>query len=418
MKRALLATVLLSLASCDEDGPDQLCERLLVNRDGTFAELVSETSRARFGTQGEALSVTVFAPISSCVSDVLRASVELYDARNAPVESKAVTVSAQSGVVRANVVFTPQSAGSYLLRVSFEPSLGARNERIDIVARPALDAGLVVTLPVSVSSCLEPVWPVSGDSVACEGEGARVDVFSADGGVQTFSGQHLVVAGGALWSIAAAQLERRVFEDGVLRLTHQADGFPARLTPAMHGADFALRVDSFDRLTLVTVADGGLTKTTTRHGQRSAPAWFFSDDARVYLVDLPDFPACTGRPDCDELGGLFAVEPGLVWRRDVLGLARLDALLWPLSTTSTPVTSLDTRALAASPPQGPFELLPLWVEAPASPNAGDAVLARWLSGALWLSRWPHSRVLRVGGQFIALSEEGDRSVRLIPLQPP
>lgn len=412
MFRAFAITLFLVLVGCDEQ-PDHLCDRQFVTRSGTESLALNPVSLV---TQGDEAEVTVFAPLSSCVSDVLRASAELYDATNAPVAISAINVAAQSGVVRSSVVFTPQTPGSYLLRVAFEPSLGARSQRVDVVARPSLDAGVIVTLPVPRSSCLEPVWPVSADSVACEREAAQVDVFSSDGGVQTFGGQRLAVANGALWSIApsSSRLERRVFENGTLRLTHQADGFSARLTPAMHGRDFALRADTFDRLNLVTVTDGGLTKTTTRHQQRSAPAWFFYDDARVYLVSGVAFPECFGLPECDEAGGLIAVEPGVAWRFQL----SLDAFQWPISTTATPTLSLELRVRASSPPQGPFERLPLWVEAPANANLDDAVLVNWATGGLSLSLWPYSRVLRVGGHFVALTEENEHSVRIVPLQPP
>ena len=159
--------------------------------------------------------------------------------------------------VSVSFVFTPSQPGVHTLKVAFEPSLGVRSVLIDVARDGLSGASTRVPLPAG-ASCV--TWPLSDDTVACEEQGAGfVSVSSVDGGLTRFSGAELVVADDVLWSIDGTSntLERRVFEDGGVRVTHRFPNFPVTPTPALHDVDVALRYRASGMLTRVRVTPTG-----------------------------------------------------------------------------------------------------------------------------------------------------------------
>lgn len=368
------------------------------------------------GVVGAPVSVAVFAPLSACPSDTLRADATLIDPDDLAVERLSVappTVNA-SRAVGTTLTFTPGKPGLYTLKVSFEPSLGVRSFFIDVAA-DGLRAGQVTRVPIpNGSNCYtNALWPLADDTVACEARGPGVvSITSVDGGLHTFPGSHLVVAGAVLWSIhpALQQLERRAWEDGGVRVTHTFPNFAARATPGMHDVDLALRFRPAGQLARVVVlSDGGFNVEEFRADALGSTAEAFFVEASDELFRWGG-DACFGGFNCNNaFVDLVAVEPGLVWRSEL----QFEVTAFKRPTTPSASTSVMT---VSHRPESPglvtesFERVPLWLEQ----NVGSRrLLISARDGGLELTAWPRSEVLRVGRQHLVLTEAQAQFVRVI-----
>ena len=403
VRGSVIALACVFATSCGPDNPTK-CERQQISPAGVPATPVDVTGVPELLVADEPAVLRVFAPLTSCVSDAPTASVELFDGDNFPVAVDAPQVVNRAGLISAELTFTPSTPGTYFLRATFEPNLGARSTTFLVVGPAALDAGVRISLPMELSSCRDGVWPLSNDAVACESEG--VDVFFADGGVQHFDGGALAAAGSVLWSLNLGTLERRVHEGGVLRVTHAVAGFSERPLAAMHGETFAIRRDARGTPTLIRT-DGANVDTSTVSEVDGAP--FIYDSKRLIQLNAN---ACVAE-NCEGFSPL-AIEPTHVWSWDRIDPRFLRAWPLPFGVVTGVPTLLPGRPVAQERARGPFERLPLWLErSPREPGV-DAVLVSFDDGALHMSVWPRSRVLRVGSHVVVLQESDAFTVRLVP----
>ena len=417
MRRLVLLT-LFALTACPPPVEPE-CQRVLVDVNGNtnrgFAGGIGggtgNTNASPLGVTGVEQTLTLFAPLSSCVSDTLRADVTVLDPDNQPLAPQR-GVPARLGVegaVKMTVTFTPAKPGTHSIHVAFEPSLGVRTLLLDVAADGL--AGLTTRVPIPTgANCLSnALWPLTDDTVACEERGrGQVSITSSDGGLTQFPGEQLVVVDTVLWSINAASssLERRVFEDGGVRLTDAFANFPAVATPGMHDVDLALRFRTNGRLNLVRL--GRSIIELPLDGQVGPPlAYFAEDDDTVFRWSQVDCGfGCTNFPD------LVAVEPGFVWRGgdafgQVPGGARVSGFVRPTAQSDTLRFSLPHQPEPVSTPAFGFERIPLWLGV-----SGKRVLVSVQNEALVFTAWPATGVLRVGRRHVVLTDPALDFVRV------
>ena len=422
MRAALLFAVFALLPACSP--PPLECARQLIDvtgaPNGGFAGGGPGTT-SPLGVVGSPVSVGVFAPLSACPSDTLRADVTLVDPDNLPMMNLTVTqpVRNLSMGVGSTLTFTPDEPGLYALKVSFEPALGVRSLFID-VAVDGMRAASVVRVPIpNGANCdTNALWPLSDDTVACEARGPGVvSVTSVDGGVRTFPGSHLVVADTVLWSIhpALEQLERRVWEDGGVRLTHVFPNFAATPTPGMHDVDVALRYRPASILArMVVLPDAGFSVEDFRSDALGgSPEAFFvepSDELFRWNEDL-----CLSSFNCGNFfTDLVAVEPGLVWRSELVfdGSASRSTGFTRPTLPSNVVSAMTVPHRPESPGfvTDSFERVPLWL----AQNVGTRrLLVSGRDGGFELSAWPRTEVLRVGRHHLVLTDAQADFVRVV-----
>jgi hypothetical protein len=426
MRSGLLVLVALSLVACPPPTEPQ-CSRFLVdlngNPTGGFGGGPGVSNVTPVGFVGEPMRLTVFAPLSACETDELRGDVTGIDPDNVPLMpllNDGVTRQ-PNGIVKAVVTLTPAKLGLHAVKLAFEPSLGARTVLFDVAVDGLSNPSTRVPIPTGENCTVNATWPVSDDTVACEERTSGfVSLNSSDGGTQRFRGEHLVVVDNVLWSVngPTTTLERRVFEDGGLRLTDSFPNFPSIATPAMQDVNLALRFRSNGRLTRVrTFPDGGSSVIELLLDGNAGPplAYFAEDDDVIFRWSQVEcaFNNCVNLPD------VAGVEPGFVWRftPNAFGepqfLPRIEGFTRPTTVAnSSPKITLayDTEPIV-SPSYG-FERLPLWL-GPKSVASGDRrVLLSMTDGGVSMSSWPRSEVLRVGRQHVVLSDSTPGFVRV------
>ena len=419
--------LLLALTACPSPPPiDQNCVRQLIDSSGNLdmsgvgGGPGLTVTTPPLGVVGSPLTVAVFAPLTSCASDTLRAEVKVFDADNMPVPATLggpPTHVGVDGAVKTSFTFTPASPGLHTVHVAFEPSLGVRSLLIQVASEGIHGTLTRVPIPTGANCKANALWPLSDDTVACEQRAlGLVTLTSSDGGTTQFTGSQLVVVDTVLWSIDGARsvLERRVFEDGGVRLTHHFDDFPAIATPAMHDVDRALRFRLGGQLTLVRLAVTGDRVVELGVAGNVGPplALFAEDDDTLFRWSDTDcsFTSCVNFVD------LVAVEPGFVWRR-LSGFAEAPQI--PINGFARPTTLQDAtpqftltypQESLATPAQS-FERLPLWLNVDV--GVGERVLVSVENGALVLTAWPRAQVLRVGRHQLVLDDPDPGYVRLI-----
>jgi hypothetical protein len=422
MTRLLVSSLLLLLTACPPP-TDQTCQRVLVDPNGSTNQgfgggPATGNQPAPLGVVGTPITLSFFAPLSACVSDPLRADVTALDPDNLPltmrVDSAPARVGAE-GAVKLTITFTPIKPGSHALRVSFEPSLGARTQLLDVAADGLAGLTTRVPIPTGANCAANALWPLSDDTVACEERSTGfTSITSADGGLSRFPGEQLVVVDTVLWSIDATTttLERRVFEDGGLRVTHRFPNFPAIATPAMHDVDLAPRFRANGRLAVVQLTSNGSTVLETNLDGSAGPplAYFIEADRSVFRWSPGD---CSS--GCVNLSDLIALEPGLVWRGSssfdevpvgpkARGFAR------PTTLDATPRFTLSQQPDPVSTPAWAFERIPLWLGASAGTSR---VLVSVENDALVFTAWPPHDVLRVGRHHLVLADPDLGFVRVV-----
>lgn len=417
---------LLLLCACPPP-LEQTCQRVLVSASGNANQDFgggpgTNDPRPPLGIVGTPLTVTFFAPLSACVSDALRADVTSLDPDNLPLavrlDGDPVRVGFE-GAVKLSIAFTPTRPGLHTLHVAFEPSLGARTQLVEVASDGLAGLTTRVPIPPGANCAAGALWAVADDTVACEERASGfVSVTSADGGLTRFPGEQLVVVDTVLWSINAASttLERRVFEDGGVRVTHTFPNFPSVATPAMHDVGLALRYRANGRLALVQLTRSGSTvREVLPEGQVGAPLAYFVEDGgsvfRSSSVECP-FDVCVNLPD------VVALDPGLVWRLsqvfDGVSVAHLSGYTRPTTLLdSTPRFTLSHAVDPIAMPAYGFERLPLWLTPPT--GGAQRVLVTVENEALLFSAWPRSQVLRVGRHHLVLADPNPGFVRVIRL---
>lgn len=430
MRGGLLTLVVMLLWACPEPIEPQ-CARFLVDVNGNpTGGFVGGGpgggpgggSITPVGFVGTPMTLTVFAPLSACETDAVRGDITATDPDNVQLTPMVVDPPTRSagGAVRAQVSLTPAKVGLHTVKVAFEPSLGARTVLVDVALDGLRNPSRRVPIPTGENCTVNATWPLSDDTVACEERAnGYVSLTSSDGGLVRFRGEQLVVVGDVLWSVdgPATTLERRVFEDGGLRLTDSFPNFPATATPAMHDVNLALRFRSNGRLTRVrTLPDGGSSVLElSLDGLAGPPLAYFAEDNDVVFrwsqVEC-SFNNCVNVPD------LTGVEPGFMWRGPqrpfepqvvplVQGFSR------PITLgNSSPKISLGYDTETPVTPAYGFERLPLWLGPRSATSSERRVLVSMSGGVLTLSSWPRAEVLRVGRQHLVLSDPDPGFVRV------
>ncbi len=364
---------------------------------------------AVLGTVGVPVTLTFFAPLTSCVSDALRldAVVNDPDAFSTPAVPPGALEQSIFSSVKANVTFTPTRPGLHTVKVAFEPSLGVRSRFVEVVADGL--SGQVIRVPIPAGANRSPgIWPLGDDTVASEVRSVDDITISSTAGTLThFRGTQLVVAGQVLWSIdpLTSTLERRVFEDGGVRLTHSVPGFPAIPTPALQEPDFALRYRTSGRLSSVSVwPDGGLRVNDHSYDARVVPPLaYFGGDGWVMRWSLEDCAFGT----CSNLGDLAALDAQFVWRHSPPGGLR--GFARPTNLVDSPLLLAHTPD-ALSSPLAAFERLPLWLR---TQSEDWKVLVTATDAGFQFTGWPRSEVLRVGREHVLLTDEDPGFVRVV-----
>lgn len=417
----LLPLSLVALCACPPPvEPD--CQRLLVDVSGNvnhFAGGLGGGTGSGFppplGFAGSPQNVTLFAPLSSCVSDTLRVDVSVLDPDGRELVAEVGTPArfGVDGAVNVDVGFTPSKAGLHTIRVAFEPSLGARSLLLEVASDGLSGLTTRVPIPAGANCLANALWPLSDDTVACEERATgRVSLTSADGGLVQFSGGQLVVVDTVLWSIDAVtnSLERRVFEDGGVRLTDSFPHFPPVATPGMHDVDRALRFRSNGRLSLVRLkSTGTLVQEFQLDGQVGPPLAYFSEDNDTIFRWSP--LSCTFS-NCTNFEDLVALEPGYVWAPhnffEQPGAPRVSGFARPNDSVAPARFSLFHAAEPVTTPAFAFERMPLWL----STGGTRRVLVSVERGSITLSFWP-AGVLRVGRHHVVLTDPDPAVVRVV-----
>jgi hypothetical protein len=349
--------------------------------------------------------VKVFAERSVCEVDKTRLSAraELRGPDNFPVTDVSVSAPqvalavADSGAPRVQVqtvsvevTFTPSRGGQHLMQVFFEPMLDGRSVLVD-VGEPRVDPPSVRVRVPSWAECVDQPWPVSADAVACERSTKRVEVYVSDGGVSSFDGEQLVVAGSVLWSVEAAtsELERHVFVDGGLVLTDVFAGFSTRTVRSMHDERSALRARNSGALVLARVES-----SLVEFGwpSNSVNELLFIDGERLFS-EVP-----CGSERCF---GFHGVEPEMLWTVENLG-AGVGGVRRPIPVDHRGQDLILQRKveLPQAPERG-FERVPLWLPVEGT---GLSALVNADRPSLGLTVWNRSHVIRVGKQFVVLKD--------------
>lgn len=424
MRGALFTLAVSSLLACPPPGPMD-CSRFLVDTNGNptggFGGGPAGGMVNPVGFVGVPINLTVFAPLSACETDSVRADVTAIDPDNEPLTPALDGVSRQGmGAVRAVVSLTPAKVGLHSVKVSFEPSLGTRTVLVEVALDGLRNPSMRVPIPTGENCTVNATWPLSDDTVACEERASGfVSLTSSDGGALRFRGEQLVVVGDVLWSVngPTTTLERRVFEDGGLRVTNSFANFPAIATPAMHDVNLALRFRSNGRLTRVRMfPDGGTSVLElSLDGLAGPPLAYFAEDNDVMFrwsqVDC-SFNNCVNLPD------LAGVEPGFVWRSPQRSFEpqvapRVEGFTRPTTLAdSTPAITLAYDVESMATPAYGFERLPLWLGMRSAGMSDRRVLISRTDGGFSMSSWPRAEVLRVGREHVVLSDPNPGFVRV------
>lgn len=402
--RALLFLPLLAGCWAPPVAP---CRREPVVERGQVARLVIDSANPAppLGLPGAPLSVTAFAPLSACSADSNRLTVrvELVGPDNFVVSDALITEPrlvravpevdghppVEVDMVAVDVTFTPSLPGQYLMHVIFEPMLGVRTLLLD-VGEPRLDPPSVRVRVPSWAECVDQPWPLGAEVVACERSTRRVELHSADGGLSSFDGEQLVVAGPVLWSVEAAtnELQRRVFVDGGLVLTDAFAGFGTRTVPGMHDERSALRVRTSGELTLVRV-ESPLSPVPS---PANSEALLYLDGQEVLAESACDTERCFG---------LQGLEPEMAWTVENLGVGVVGFKRPFQSVRVIPDAVLRRPWHRPQIPARGFERLPLWLPVEGT---GLSALVNADRQPLAFTVWNRAEVLRVGKHFVLLKD--------------
>jgi hypothetical protein len=260
-----------------------------------------------------------------------------------------------------------------------------------------------VTVPVpDLASCVYGVWPVAADAVACERASSTVELHRADGSVEVFSGEQLVVVESVLWSVdpATSTLSRREYRDGGLQVLDTFPGIDPRPLPSLHDTDVALRAGLDHQLHIVRAGGSTITLFIDVGSFFSQVLWV--DENALHIAGA----GCPTSPCVDDLRGL---DGDFVWEGNLSSPGQLVALRRPLSADRATAFSLRVVSESIAFPVRGFDVLPLWLPSTDSVS----VLVSSAGTGLSLSAWNRAEVLRVGRRFVVL-KDSNNSVLLAP----
>ena len=410
-----LSLLLAALCGCSPAQPDD-CVRHLADVNGSLNRGAAggvgggtggapPLNPAVLAAVGAPVTLTFFAPLTSCVSDTLRIDAVAIDpeGRSAPAMQVGALEQTVFSAVKANVTFTPTRPGLHTLKVAFEPSLGARSRFVEVAADGLSGQVLRVPIPLGAAG----LWPLADDTVASELRSVDDITISSTAGMLThFRGTQLVVAGPVLWSIdpLTQMLERRVFEDGGVRLTHSFPDFPEVPTPALQEEHFALRYRASGQLSTVSISpDGGFrVDDHSFYARVDPPLAYYGASGSLKRWSLEECPF-----PCSNIEDLAAVDAQFVWRHSpATGLTGVSRT----ARFDDPPLQLAHSPEALSSPPAAFERLPLWLRTQSDDRS---VLVSATDAGLQFTGWRRSEVLRVGRDHVLLTDEVPGFVRVV-----
>lgn len=378
LTRCALLAALLSGCPMDEG----VCEPV---NDLSF----SPTPPERVGFVDAPVSLVLSAARIPCLSDapLVNATVTITGPDDVPhALNPQVTVRSRTGgLVEAVVDVRFPLEGTWAVRASFDPSLGAQTRLVHVAHVAALDAPLA---HVELSgACVGAPWPLSAHAIVCEREDEHVEVLDADGGVQTFPGAQLAVVDAeapVLWSRRADVLERR---DEALVVTDQWAGTSSRPLAGLHDVDSAVRFST----------DGGfLVVAPFPVDLSSARPALAVDGVRVGVTNGGNgltWNGCLVPEGCPT--SLRGLEGGLRWGSDG---GELIAQQLPAFETEPPRARLRLDALIPPSPARPSVDEPVLLDAESA-----RVVVSDSEAGLVFTAWPAARLWRVGRRFVLLT---------------
>jgi hypothetical protein len=381
------AAVWVGLAGCTPPAPPVIREQC-PRSSSVSVEFVDFPNFDFLGLEGQPVELVFNSPLTTCEGDVLSARIEGVGSDGVPFELEPGPVSEHAGApAQVRPRFTPPGPGLFTFRVAFEPSLGVRTTYLVVAAVPrSTPAGIDLAI-----DCDDP-WPLTADTIACESVTNGVELFSVDGGYQSFDGAALAVAGDVLWSVSnAGVLERRTFEDGGLALTHQHAGFSHQPMPSEQGAEFALRLTTEFRANLIN-ADAGSRVTVDNYGFM----------VLVHPLGLSHTP-CAPSGLC--IGPVVGADPRAVWIRDRF---QVIAMPRPIARGQFGALNFPSAQVTSTEPTNHFERIPFWLRT----SQGTEVLLSMDLGEPSAIALPRDQVLKVGREFLALALP-DGGVRIV-----
>lgn len=401
MLRPWLSLVWLLLTTgCPE--PVETCRRSVIDRRGQLGSLTPQP--LALAVVGDPVEVTVFAPLSSCVSDELAVRARLFDPENLEVAVELIEPPRVgfNGVVTARFRFTPSRDGAFTLETGFEPSLGVRNTTVFVAADGAAAPFVRVPRP---SGC-DFAWPLADTVIACELLDAGLSLVRADGGLTAFEGTDLVVAGDVLWSVHQGNLERRRFEGDVLVRTHLFPGFVPGGPPAVHSESAALRPTADRRLGLVQLFDGGVRQSSFPRPPELISELLFADESDSYIAW--GGRACGTNGDCSPQPPLLGLEPEASW---IINGTMVEA--WTRPWPGRPLQSLLVERVIPSIETRHVERVPVWLDVAFSGVRTPLLSLR--EGGVAFTAWVRGDVLRVGQRHVLVRDSAPNVVRLYAL---
>lgn len=232
-RRRTASALLLVLAACAEPPViEPTCPHELSSKPSSLNLPLAFT--------GEPYELEAIAPSRPCRYDAVRVTAEALETIGAPLvigEPRLL----DGADLAATISFTPRVAGLHLIRVVFEPELGARSYTL-VVADTRPLAPIVETFDEPVNDC-ESMGRTSRGAFVCQRADGGATVFRQGRVESTFPATDVRVAGDVVWSVGfPGSLVRRTDTGTSLRVDGQLPGFaPTRRVLGEHGPNFAVR---------------------------------------------------------------------------------------------------------------------------------------------------------------------------------
>lgn len=360
-----------------------------------------------FPAQGQQLERVVNAPVTTCRTDDIAATVEVLGPGNRPGSGTAskVTVNRSTNVASTRVTFTPEVAGRWTLVVSFD-GLGARSVEVDVLPSYSIVDASVLTVPPSVE-CPRGPWVMADQShVFCEQPDASIAMFTREENatVSVFGGMHLVVVEDVVWMLTAdgTQLQRHQWLDGGLELTNRWDNFTNSRIRGEHTRTLAVRAQPGFAVRAVD-ADGGVDQAQ-RFSTGAFTENFFSYEVDSQNAVEADF--------INTSTGVVALEPRAKWQASSFPQPGSSMMFRrPINRVVPGGIRVDTPGVVRVHPVEPMERAPMWVT-----NDAGTLYFRVSPGGLSVSLWPNVPLVRATDDFLILAQaDGGAPYWLVPL---
>lgn len=181
-----------------------------------FASTVFDAGNA-FGVEstplvlaGSPVEVFFRTEVSTFCEPAWRVEGEVLDPRNQPVAAEFVQSPGSASAAGARVRFTPPTAGTYLITVRFEPSLGLFQRVLHVGRDRSAEPRIVDAMPFPPSECLTLDRTRAGSVVCQRYPGTPVVVVRAGRIAETFPFALASVVGNTVWLVTDQRLERHV----------------------------------------------------------------------------------------------------------------------------------------------------------------------------------------------------------------